>query len=293
MTRTRQITLTVGVAMLLVVAFLVAQNWALLRAVVNQPQMFREPVLDHKPVTLREEMGAVPILSFSKTNWYRHHDSIVAATNMLDELAEANGWTIYHTENGGVFTAANLARFRLLILNHKSGTVWTAEQRQAVRRYVEDGGTILAYHAAGGDNTYAWDWYINELLRAQFVDHPMTKHIQQATLVVEDHTHPATQHLPAAWIRSDEWYNFVASPRDRVNVLISIDESTYDPEQSPMGDDHPMVWWHTVGAGRIFYSALGHTPETYQEPAFRQFMQAAITWGLDRNAVPTNATANR
>jgi hypothetical protein len=61
---------------------------------------------------------------------------------------------------------------------------------------------------------------------------------------------------------------------------VSIDESTYDPETSPMGKDHPLVWWHEVGEGQVFYSALGHTTETYQESHFRKFMRGAIVWGL-------------
>ena len=58
---------------------------------------------------------------------------------MLDELAAENGWQFFHTENGAVFTPENLQRFRLIVLNHKSGTVWTSQQRQALQDYVEVG----------------------------------------------------------------------------------------------------------------------------------------------------------
>ena len=60
----------------------------------------------------------------------------------------------------------------------------------------------------------------------------MTQHIQPATLIVEDRSHPATAHLGSVWQRSDEWYNFVASPRGNTKVLMSIDEATYDREES-------------------------------------------------------------
>ena len=270
-----------GLLALFVVGGLVAyENQLYIRMAIQQPQLFRAPVLDTSAPPLPADLGAVPILSFSKTNGYRHHDSIAASIAMLDELAVAYGWQFYHTENGAVFTPENLQRFRLIVLNHKSGTVWTQAQRQALRDYVERGGTLLAQHAAGGDQSYDWSWYFDQALRAQFVDHPMIQHIQQATLVVEDHSHPATAHLPSAWVRADEWYNFAASPRGKTQVLISIDEATYDPEKSPMGADHPMVWWHTVGKGRVFYSALGHTPATYQEKQFRAFIAGAIAWGL-------------
>lgn len=247
---------------------------------INQPQMFRAPVLDGIAPPLPADLGLVPILSFSKTNGYRHHDSIDASRNMLDALALRYGWQFYHTENGAVFSPENLTRFRLVVLNHKSGTVWSESQRQALQTYVESGGTVLAWHAAGGDQGYDWAWYLHELLRFQFVDHPMVNHIQEATLNVEDTRHPATAHLTSTWQRNDEWYNFAASPRARVNVLISIDETTYDPEESPMGADHPMVWWHNVGEGRIFYNAMGHTVETYQEPEYQAFIAGAIAWGL-------------
>jgi type 1 glutamine amidotransferase len=276
-------------ALLLVAAVFGYQNRLYLRVAIEQPQLFREPVLDQSAPPLPMDLGAVPILSFSKTNGYRHHDSIAASIQMLDELGEENGWQFFHTENGAVFTVENLQRFRLLLLNHKSGTVWTAEQRKALQNYVENGGTLLAQHAAGGDQSYDWSWYFEQVLKAQFVDHPMTHHIQQATLVVEDRSHPATAHLDTAWIRNDEWYNFASSPRNNTQVLISIDEATYDPEKSPMGADHPMVWWHAVGKGRVFYSALGHTPETYQEKDFRQFISGAIEWGLE---APKTISAN-
>lgn len=271
-----------GLLAILVVGVVLAYQYRLyLRLAWQQPQLFRAPVLDQTAPPLPADLGAVPILSFSKTNGYRHRDSIVASISMLDELAVQNGWQIFHTENGAVFTTENLQRFRLVLLNHKSGTVWTSAQRQALKAYVEDGGTLLAQHAAGGDQGYDWTWYLEQALRAQFVDHPMTRHIQQATLIVEDRSHLATAHLDAVWERHDEWYNFATSPRGNTRVLISIDEATYDPEKSPMGADHPMVWWHPVGKGRVFYSALGHTPETYLEPDFRAFMQGAITWGLN------------
>jgi type 1 glutamine amidotransferase len=35
-----------------------------------------------------------------------------------------------------------------------------------------------------------------------------------------------------------------------------------------MGADHPWAWCHTVGAGRAFYTAGGHTDESYQDDAF-------------------------
>ena len=129
-----------AVLVLLVIAGVFAyQNRLYIRMAIQQPQLFREPVFEQSAAPLPADLGTVPILSFSKTNGYRHHDSIAASIEMLDELAAENGWQFFHTENGAVFTPENLQRFRLVVLNHKSGTVWTSQQRQALQDYVEVG----------------------------------------------------------------------------------------------------------------------------------------------------------
>ncbi len=38
--------------------------------------------------------------------------------------------------------------------------------------------------------------------------------------------HAATSHLPQAWTRTDEWYNFQTNPRADVHVLASLDDAT-------------------------------------------------------------------
>ena len=268
----------IGIAVGVVLLVVVAMYWRLIAVAVFQPQMFSAPSFDLEPPEIGVLTGSLRLLAFSKTNGYRHHSAIPAAQALLDSVARENGWSVYHTENAAVFNNAQLALFDVVILNNSSGTVYLQDQQDAFRSFVEGGGGVVALHAAGGDSSYVWGWYARELIRAQFVDHPMANHIQEAALDVEELAHPVVMHLGRRWVRSDEWYNFAESPASRVNVLLSIDESTYDPESSPMGEDHPMVWWHQVGAGRVLYCALGHVPETYTEPEYAKLLAAAVRW---------------
>lgn len=123
---------------------------------------------------------------------------------------------------------------------------------------------------------YAWPYY-GELLGARFDRHP---EYQPGKAVVEDRGHPATRHLPPVWEFTDEWYDFGASPRGSVRVLASADESSY--EGGGMGDDHPLVWCREQGTGRVFYTALGHAPEAYEDPDFRAHLLGGITWVTKR-----------
>jgi type 1 glutamine amidotransferase len=49
-----------------------------------------------------------------------------------------------------------------------------------------------------------------------------------------------------------------------------------------MGRDHPVIWWRRVGRGRTFYTALGHTTESYAETRFRAHLGAALGWVAER-----------
>jgi len=266
-----------GLILLAGLIMLVVVYWRFIPVIVQQTHMFMDPVIDEQAPDLPHLSGTIRVLAFSKTNGFRHYDAIPAASAMLDNLAAEEGWGLAHTENGATFNTAMLAEVDVVVLNNCTGRLFSEDQQAAFRQFVERGGGIVALHAAG-DSSYEWDWWMDELIRARFVDHPITQHIQSATLHNEGLTHPVTSHVAARWQLADEWYNFEESPRERVEVLLTIDEQTYDPEKSPMGDDHPLVWWHTVGKGRVVYSALGHVPEVYGNPDYRQLVKAAVVW---------------
>jgi type 1 glutamine amidotransferase len=85
--------------------------------------------------------------------------------------------------------------------------------------------------------------------------------------------------LPDVWERKDEWYNFKNMNPD-VHVLIKIDETSYEGGKN--GDNHPMAWYHSYDGGRAFYTELGHTDETYSEPAFLQHLLGGIQYALKK-----------
>lgn len=145
-------------------------------------------------------------------------------------------------------------------------------RRAAFQAWLENGGAFVGVHAAS-DTEYKWPWY-GRMIGGYFSGHPK---IQPATLrpVVKDH--PATKHLPAEWKRKDEWYNFRDLQADNV-VLILLDEKTYEGGKN--GDNHPIAWCKDVGKGRMFYTAGGHTKESYVEPEFLQHVNGGLLWTL-------------
>ncbi|HKQ86990.1 MAG TPA: ThuA domain-containing protein, partial [Candidatus Acidoferrales bacterium] len=234
------------------------------------------------------------ILVFSKTNGYRHSDAIPSANATIASLAAKNGWSVFFTENGAVFNREDLSRFRATIWNNTSGDVLNEQQKDAFRGYIENGGGFVGIHGAGGDFSYAWRWYVETLVGAQFIGHTLMPQFPTATIHIENQDDPATTTLPKEWVRSDEWYSFKKSPRaPGTTMLATLDETTYRPRMATknirMGADHPIIWKHCVGKGRAFYSAIGHAASAYQEPNYVAVLQGAIAWaaGLEGRGSPS------
>ncbi|QXD15446.1 ThuA domain-containing protein [Rhodocaloribacter litoris] len=210
------------------------------------------------------------VLVFSKTAGYRHA-SITDGIAAIRALGQAHGFAVEATEDAAAFTDSTLARFRVVVFLNTSEDVLDEAGQEAFERYIRAGGGFAGVHAAS-DTEYDWPFY-GGLVGAYFAGHPA---IQPATVVLADTTHPSTRGLPPRWTRTDEWYNFRSNPRGRVHVLAVLDEATY--EGGTMGGDHPIAWCHAYEGGRAWYTAMGHTPESYAEPAFRQHLLGGILY---------------
>ncbi|GAA3958684.1 ThuA domain-containing protein [Streptomyces marokkonensis] len=220
-------------------------------------------------------MFMVPrLLLYTRTTGYRH-DSIPAGIAALHTLGD---FTVEATEEPAAFERP-LDPYAAVVFLSTSGEVLTPAGRARLAAYVEAGGGFVGVHAAACTED---DWpYYGELLGARFERHPA---YQPGRVVVEDHDHPATRDLPAVWEFTDEWYDFRTNPRSAVRVLARADESSY--EGGGMGDDHPLLWCREQGAGRVFYTALGHAADAYTDPDFRAHLRGGITWAARPAGAP-------
>ncbi len=215
------------------------------------------------------------VLLFTRTVVFRH-DSIPEAITAFQEMQASGGFVAEDTEDPAQFTADNLARFHVVVFLMTTGDVLDKDQQAAFEGWVNAGGGYLGVHSAS-DTEYAWPFY-GQLVGAYFSQHP---DLQTATVEIQAPTHPAVIGLPSPWSRFDEWYDFRTNPRGAVEVLATVDESSYTG--GTMGADHPMVWAHvTPSGGRAFYTGMGHTKESYADPTFRQHLLAALRWVAGR-----------
>ena len=211
--------------------------------------------------------------SFSETRDFRH-DSTEDALVALEELAISAGMqTDRANDSAGVFTDTNLAGYDAVVWVMTSVDVLDNDEQTAFENYTRSGGGYAGIHAASFTE-FEWPWY-GRLVGAYFDRHP---EIQEATQDVEDSTHPSTTHLGLRWTRVDEWYDYRTNPREQVNVLLTLDESSYTG--GGMGDDHPSAWYHDFDGGRSWYTGGGHTSESYTEEDFRLHLLGGLRYAV-------------
>jgi glucose/arabinose dehydrogenase/type 1 glutamine amidotransferase len=214
------------------------------------------------------------ILVFFKTGGY-YHESIPTGVKAIQDLGEKNGFNVDTTTNANMFAEDSLKKYACLVFLSSTGEILSGNQEIAIERYMQAGGGFVGIHAAT-DAEYDWSWYV-KMIGASFKSHPEQ---QEATLIINDKNHPSTDSLPATWTRKDEWYNFKNLNPD-VKVLISIDEKSYKGGEN--GDKHPMAWYHNFDGGRVFYTELGHTNESYTEPMFLKHILGGIQYAIGDN----------
>lgn len=208
------------------------------------------------------------VLVFTKGAPYPHLPEAVAA---IKTTAEGSGFQVDTRDDADAFTQENLNQYQAVFFLLTHGDVLDPTQQVAFEQYIRGGGGYLGIHSAAGTEP-SWPWY--RQLVGIFPD--SSAPIQPARVNVTDRFHPSTAGLPAAWMRTDEWYNFEANPRGDVHVLATVDESSYTGGLD--GPDHPIAWCQDFDGGRSWYTAGGDTKDNYSEPLFLQHILGGLKW---------------
>ncbi len=220
---------------------------------------------------------AVRLLVFTRTAGFRHA-SIADAWRVLGGLTPADGFVVTLTEDPGAFTDEKLAGYDVVLFGNTTGDVLDEAQQGAMERFIQGGGGYVGVHSAA-DTEYDWPWY-GRLVGAYFRNHPLLP--VTVTVTTEDDTHPSTAHLPHTFSFTDEIYNFDRNPRLDNSILLTVDEAGFIypnfPAGPSMGADHPIAWHKEFDGGRVFYTNLGHRPESWDDPNFRRHLTEGIRW---------------
>ena len=143
---------------------------------------------------------------------------------------------------------------------------------------------ISAGHGFAGVHSAA-DTYHDAPAYLAMLGNEFATHGAQAEVnaVVEQPAHPAVSHLGSRYRVFDEIYRFVRNNRGDVTPLLTLDRYPDDglPQAGGPGD-LPLAWTRLHGGGRVFYTALGHREELWQDPVYVRHVVNGIRWTLNR-----------
>ncbi len=137
----------------------------------------------------------------------------------------------------------------------------TDKQVQGLRRWVRQGGGLLAAHAATeiGSSSPA----LGRLYGGIFRSHPPQLTFTVLPLSAD---HPITSGIPAFQVH-DELYFQQVDPAVSVHMVAVYQDAA-----------HPLVWSRSEGRGRVAHIAMGHSAEVWSHPCYQQLMVQAATW---------------
>jgi type 1 glutamine amidotransferase len=157
----------------------------------------------------------------------------------------------------------------------------------------DDGKGFIGSHSAS-DTFYKWPEY-GEMIGGYFDGHPWNQF--QAPVIVEDRDNPIVKHFPAAFTIHDEIYQAKDFSRDRVRVLMRLDETRINLQERGVkrtDGDFAVTWMRNYGKGRVFYSTFGHREDAWDRPDVQKMWLEAIKWAMgmtEADATPRPRTA--
>ena len=198
------------------------------------------------------------VIVVTATDGYRH-ESIETAEKVIASLPGIQAKFVRTAEE---LRAVDLAGAKVVMFVNTTGELQWPERRKLLD-FVSAGGSFVGVHSAS-DTWHEWPEFIS-MLGGEFESHPEE---MTAEVLVVDPRHPATAGLPSPHPLFEEFYQFKNFSPERVHVVMKL------------ADGSPMAWWRTHGAGRVFYTALGHREDVWTSPYFRQHLHGAILWAL-------------
>jgi type 1 glutamine amidotransferase len=162
---------------------------------------------------------------------------------------------------------------------------------EALVQWVKDGHAFLGVHSAT-DTLADWQPYW-EMIGGSFDGHPWGAGDPAITVDVEDPSHPAALPIEHGWKIQDEIYQMKNYSRDRIHVILSMNEASYKGKQGAKrtdDNDYAIAWCRDYGKGKVFYTSLGHREDVWTNPIYQAHLVGGILWSLNTPGYAGDAT---
>ena len=211
---------------------------------------------------------------FTASNDLAHISFVHEANRFFSEMALQYNFIYDSTGDWNDMNYEFLSRYQVVIFLDSRPD--SAEQRDAFRDYMENGGAWMGFHFAAFSLTPSafpqnWDWYHNQFLGCGEYN-GNTWRPTSAILRVENKKHPVLRHIPKTFVSSpNEWYKWENDLRTNpdIKILLSIDSASFPLGTGPKPHEiwhngyYPVVW--TNIKYQMIYINMGHNDIDYED----------------------------
>jgi type 1 glutamine amidotransferase len=225
------------------------------------------------------------------------HNTIPHTNVMLQRAGEITGaWTTEFNNDLDNLKYPKVKEYDGVFLNSIVGELLAEPAvREGLARFVREGGGLGGIHGTPWASRN-WEEFA-EMIGAQSAPH----RIEQGVMKVYDPSSPLMTPFGGKEIPfREEYYRFEHEGRgrlrwDKVRVLmtVALDDPAIEPRPwtgyKRPDNVYPVSWIRAYGKGHVFYSSLGHMPETFMTPELVGHFVAGIQYllgDLDADATP-------
>jgi uncharacterized protein len=190
--------------------------------------------------------------------------------HIVGEMLESEGFKVYIENTTEAFADPAIADMSLIVPIYTMSKI-EKEELDNLTAAVRNGVGLAGYHGGMGDAfREAVDYQF--MCGGQWVAHPGNVIDYRVDVTRPDD--PIMKGLAGFAYRSEQYYMHV----DPSNEVLAT--TTFSGEHAPWieGVVMPVVWKRKHGAGRVFYSSLGHVASEFDVPEMRTILHRGMLW---------------
>jgi type 1 glutamine amidotransferase len=216
------------------------------------------------------------------------HNTIPHTNVMLERFGATTGaWRTVFSNDLTNLLPGKIDAYDAIFLNSIVGELFADPAvRASVDAFVRNGGGLAAIHGTPWASRN-WDEF-SEMIGAKDAPH----RIEQGVIRVYDRTSPLTTPLGVQALDfKEEYYRFHIDGARRLrwnNLRVVLTVDLDDPKVEPRPWNgytrsdriYPVSWIRTYGRGRVFYTSIGHMPETFMNASLVAHIVAGVQYAL-------------
>lgn len=236
------------------------------------------------------------LLFLSKSSGFQHssitrkYGELSHVEKIVQALAEKYGAEVTLTKDASLINAENLKNYDVVVFYTtgdltKPGTDEHPPMGEngvaELIDWIKAGGGFMGFHCATDtfhDGTDGPPSPYTQMIGASFRAHGQQF---EGTVQVVDREHAAMESVPTGWKIKDEWYLFRNLDTANIHVLALLDPGEERERQEMYNiPSYPIIWCREFGEGRIYYNAMGHREDVWDNETFQLAVLDAAQWAM-------------